>query len=420
MKYLLIACLFVSSLTFSQQFKVSLDSLDHIADSGQHIEIFTDEPNEKLILPKVDAEKHKFFTLFYSRDTQNDELISIMVVQKPESDLLYVDKNNDEDLTNDGEPIIFSFVENKKQINIQSENDKEQIAKLVIFRTPELPDSLKKYYVDEKGNLNPEFAKIYAMSVGKFDYKGEKGTFYFDDRLGLRIGTLRIDGEDYLIGLHDVNNNGLFNDERDVVIIDLNEDGKLAYTEGTQVFRLNDVFRIGNDNYQLDDVDKYGNKLTMSKTSKKATNYYLEYIQKVKSLSQGINSINQEFWNSSFTTITWKTLNVDSLKGKYILLNFWGEWCKPCLDEIPELKIAHEQWKDKVYFLSFLKPANFERAKGYIEKEKIIWDQVVLDKEIEDGFKIASYPTNILILPDGKTYLKEGQINRTFFDMNIK
>jgi hypothetical protein len=43
-----------------------------------------------------------------------------------------------------------------------------------------------------------------------------------------------------------------------------------------------------------------------------------------------------------------------------------------------------------------------------------------MTSDIENGLKISAYPTNILIYPDGKNYLKEGQINRTFFDINIK
>lgn len=30
-------------------------------------------------------------------------------------------------------------------------------------------------------------------------------------------------------------------------------------------------------------------------------------------------------------------LNWDSLRGQWVLVNYWAEWCKPCLEEIPEL-----------------------------------------------------------------------------------
>jgi len=30
-------------------------------------------------------------------------------------------------------------------------------------------------------------------------------------------------------------------------------------------------------------------------------------------------------------------LNWDALRGQWVLVNYWAEWCKPCLEEIPEL-----------------------------------------------------------------------------------
>ncbi|MBW7469392.1 TlpA disulfide reductase family protein [Marinobacter sp. M216] len=30
-------------------------------------------------------------------------------------------------------------------------------------------------------------------------------------------------------------------------------------------------------------------------------------------------------------------LNWDQLRGQWVLVNYWAEWCKPCLEEIPEL-----------------------------------------------------------------------------------
>jgi thiol-disulfide isomerase/thioredoxin len=30
-------------------------------------------------------------------------------------------------------------------------------------------------------------------------------------------------------------------------------------------------------------------------------------------------------------------LSWDTLRGQWVLVNYWAEWCKPCLEEIPEL-----------------------------------------------------------------------------------
>jgi len=59
------------------------------------------------------------------------------------------------------------------------------------------------------------------------NYKGEKGTFFCDDRITLRRSKVELEGIKYDIGLFDYNNNGLYNDDDDLLLIDLKGDGKL-------------------------------------------------------------------------------------------------------------------------------------------------------------------------------------------------
>ncbi|MFN2362183.1 MAG: TlpA disulfide reductase family protein, partial [Marinobacter sp.] len=41
---------------------------------------------------------------------------------------------------------------------------------------------------------------------------------------------------------------------------------------------------------------------------------------------------NHEFEKPDGTALQW-----ESLRGHWVLVNYWAEWCKPCLEEIPEL-----------------------------------------------------------------------------------
>lgn len=34
-------------------------------------------------------------------------------------------------------------------------------------------------------------------------------------------------------------------------------------------------------------------------------------------------------------------------KGKVVLLNIWATWCHPCRDEIPELRVIHNRYRDR-------------------------------------------------------------------------
>jgi cytochrome c biogenesis protein CcmG, thiol:disulfide interchange protein DsbE len=45
------------------------------------------------------------------------------------------------------------------------------------------------------------------------------------------------------------------------------------------------------------------------------------------------------------------TLQLASLRGKVVVLNFWASWCYPCNQEAPALEAATKQWGDRVVVL---------------------------------------------------------------------
>ena len=49
-----------------------------------------------------------------------------------------------------------------------------------------------------------------------------------------------------------------------------------------------------------------------------------------------------------YPTYSGKTFKLSENKGKYVVLDFWGTWCKPCMEEMPKLKEFLKATKDKV------------------------------------------------------------------------
>lgn len=99
-------------------------------------------------------------------------------------------------------------------------------------------------------------------------------------------------------------------------------------------------------------------------------------------------------------------------KGKYILLEFWASWCKPCRAEIPELKECYHKYKSKGFDIFAVscddKRKSWEKA---TEIEQIPYtntsDLTGLKGELCEKYGIKGLPFNLLLDPDGKIIARE-------------
>ncbi|UKJ06015.1 TlpA family protein disulfide reductase [Solitalea lacus] len=108
--------------------------------------------------------------------------------------------------------------------------------------------------------------------------------------------------------------------------------------------------------------------------------------------------------NFQFTTLDGKSLSFEQLKGKVIVVNFWFTTCAPCLKELPELNEIAEYYKQNpnVVFLAFSTDKK-EKVELFLAKREFNYQQVVdAEKQIEE-LEIGTFPTNLIITPQGKT-----------------
>ncbi|WP_245735194.1 TlpA disulfide reductase family protein [Pedobacter hartonius] len=103
-----------------------------------------------------------------------------------------------------------------------------------------------------------------------------------------------------------------------------------------------------------------------------------------------------------------KVFNITSLRGKYVLLDFWASWCYWCRAENPNVIKAYQQLKDRnleIVSVSF----DDTRAswEGAVKADKLPWLQVsdLKGMLVRDGLAakldITAIPQNLLINPEG-------------------
>lgn len=116
-------------------------------------------------------------------------------------------------------------------------------------------------------------------------------------------------------------------------------------------------------------------------------------------------------------------LSLSSLRGKYVVLDFWGTWCIWCVRGIPKMKEYYNKYKDKFEILSIDCNETQDKWKAGVKKYELPWLHVYQPRQgvtqTTDLYAIQGFPTKILVGPDGKivkTVVGEDPAFYTFLD----
>ncbi len=114
-----------------------------------------------------------------------------------------------------------------------------------------------------------------------------------------------------------------------------------------------------------------------------------------------------------------KMISLGNYNGKYVLLDFWGSWCKPCRERHPELIEIYNRYKEKNFEIigvakdgdqgqGVTREAAVQKWIDAIKADGLPWVNVLYKADdasqqpLDEAYRVISYPSNYLVDPQGK------------------
>jgi thiol-disulfide isomerase/thioredoxin len=116
--------------------------------------------------------------------------------------------------------------------------------------------------------------------------------------------------------------------------------------------------------------------------------------------------------------------NLDKLNGNWIVINYWADWCAPCIKEIPELNEFAKENNDLLVFTFNFDQLDEDDLKPVAQKFNIEVPSIVTHPRDIWGIQTPpAVPATFFINPDGDLALSlfrpqtKDDLNKIFFDL---
>lgn len=123
---------------------------------------------------------------------------------------------------------------------------------------------------------------------------------------------------------------------------------------------------------------------------------------------------------TSFTlsSLEGESISLESLKGQYVLVNFWATWCVPCRQEMPYLQALSDKYPERLVVLGVNMREDAARIQPFVDEMGLSFpilleptDEMLLEHNVR------GLPVSFVVDPEGMVIYRElGEIQPEEFD----
>ena len=108
-----------------------------------------------------------------------------------------------------------------------------------------------------------------------------------------------------------------------------------------------------------------------------------------------------------YTAVDGTKVDLSTMKGKVVLVDFWATWCPPCRGEVPNVVAAYQKYHDKGFeIVGVSLDQDKDALMSFTKDHGMVWPQYFdglgWDNAVSKSFGIQSIPAMWLVGKDGK------------------
>ena len=151
-------------------------------------------------------------------------------------------------------------------------------------------------------------------------------------------------------------------------------------------------------------VSEYKNLLSIYNTAFPYTYRSSVEGKRIKQLLSGKIEAQKNSSAPNFVTkdMSGNQIKLSDFKGKFVLLDFWATWCRPCMKELPFIKKIRADFQpDKLAIIGISSDVDYKQFSTIVKEKEMNWIQVFGDQSLSEIFGVTAIPATFLIDKNG-------------------